>query len=102
MFAMARKLSNIYGGTSYNEGVPIRVIWDTAETRDDDKMIERAERKMKLGVPRRQLLKELGYSDAQLNTWRIPETDEPIVEMDDSSPDSPDEPDDDDMEVPNA
>lgn len=102
MFAMARKLSNIYGGTSYNEDVPIRVIWDTAETRDDDRMIERAERKMKLGVPRRQLLKELGYSDAQLNTWRIPETDEPVVAMDNSSSDSPDEPDDDDMEVPNA
>jgi hypothetical protein len=64
---MARKLANLYGGAGLNEDSLIETQWEPAEARDETAEIERlAVKAEKLGIPKRQIWKEAGYNDAQI------------------------------------
>ncbi len=55
----------------------LTTVWDGAETRDEQGELERALIKQNLGVSKAQTLRELGYSDAEIEQFRDEiETDE--------------------------
>lgn len=66
-FYIARKLANLYGGAGLNEDALIETQWEPAEARDETAEIERlAVKADKLGIPKRQIWKEAGYNDVQI------------------------------------
>lgn len=66
-FYIARKLANLFGGAGLNEESLIETQWEPAEARDETAEIERLAIKAdKLGIPKRQIWKEAGYTDDQI------------------------------------
>jgi hypothetical protein len=66
---IARKLANLYGGAGLSEDSIIETQWEPAEARDETAEIERlAIKAEKLGIPKRQIWKEAGYNDVQIET----------------------------------
>jgi hypothetical protein len=64
---MACRLANLYGGAGLNEESLIETQWEPAEARDETAEIERLAIKAdKLGIPKRQIWKEAGYTDEQI------------------------------------
>jgi hypothetical protein len=64
---MARRLANVYGNAGLDEAALIETQWEPAAARDESAEVERLALKAeKLGVPRVQLWRELGYTDAQI------------------------------------
>lgn len=64
---MARRLANVYGNAGLDEAALIETQWEPAAARDETAEVQRlAVKAEKLGVPRIQLWRELGYTDAQI------------------------------------
>lgn len=62
---VARKLEILYG-TPVDAEAAIVLQWELAEPRDDAKFFSELKVKKELGVPRRQLWAEMGYSEKQI------------------------------------
>ncbi len=68
---MARRLYNTFGPGGLDESVAIFTQWESAEVRDEDAEITRADIKInKLKIPPDQVWSELGYDAAKIAEWK--------------------------------
>jgi hypothetical protein len=67
--SMARRLANTFGGAALDEVAQLSTLWEPFQARDEDAELARAAKKQALGIPRRQILLELGYDAAQVAQW---------------------------------
>jgi hypothetical protein len=66
---VAVRLANVFGGTGLDEGVALYTKWESAEARDRDKEIERAQKLLAIGIPFKQVAIDLGFDAAQVEGW---------------------------------
>jgi len=66
---VARRLENTFGRGGLDEGVLLQAQWEPAQSRDEDAELAQAAKKQSLGIPARQIWKELGYDDALIAVW---------------------------------
>ena len=65
---MARNLERAFGSQAPSEDAWLETLWADPETRNEKEHIEGlAMKREKLGVPRRQVWRELGYSEAEMD-----------------------------------
>ena len=66
-FRLARRMSNTFGGTAYDETQPYRAVWDAAVKRTDQERREEWKAKREIGnIPLRRLWREMGYSPDEI------------------------------------
>lgn len=63
---LALKLAVLYGGQVVDTGANAEVLWEPAEVRDQGAELEALKIKSELGVPRLQLLREMGYTEEEI------------------------------------
>lgn len=64
---MARRIWNAYGtGPALDEGPAVEARWESAEVQDDTATLERAKIKKEIGVSWAQVMRELGYTAAEI------------------------------------
>jgi len=68
---MGLRLANTFGeGYSLDEAAILSTLWDSAETRDEDHEVARAQGKKTLGIPEEVLWAELGYSQEEIDEMK--------------------------------
>jgi hypothetical protein len=67
---MAREIDRTFGGKALPDG-DIKVQWETARKIPETERIAAAKEKKLLGVPDEQIWSELGYSDAQIEGFKV-------------------------------
>lgn len=60
---LAVRLENTFGGESLNPESMVETVWDDPESRNEESHLLALQKKMGLGIPKRQLWRELGYND---------------------------------------
>ena len=64
---MVRRMSNAFGGTRLDESAEYTVLWEAAVKRSDAEIHEEWKVKKEVGgIPRRQLWREMGYSEEKI------------------------------------
>jgi hypothetical protein len=63
---MARRLANSLGGAGLNETEVFKVVWEETDIRSDAEKQAEWKVKKELGIPRRQLWSEMGYTADQI------------------------------------
>lgn len=72
--AMARRLSNVFGGTSYDESIPFTCAWQATDSRSDSERQAEWTTKKNLGVPLQQIWSEMGYTLDEITAmWQMRE-----------------------------
>jgi hypothetical protein len=77
---MARKLTNIFGGGSFDESLEISTTWKDAQTRSEQEIREAIKAKAETGVTWKQLMIEWGYSADQIEVMEASEERKAIVD----------------------
>lgn len=70
-YSLAEALSFVLEVLGKGENVLPLVRWEPQVVDADKELLEAAELKLRLGIPQRQVLAELGYSDSQLDAWKL-------------------------------
>jgi hypothetical protein len=65
-FAIARRLANAFGGQKLDEKQSIDCQWKEAQTRNEVQHLETLVLKKQLGVPDKQIWREMGYDDKKI------------------------------------
>jgi hypothetical protein len=67
---LGRRLQNTFGGEQLDEEATVTSVWRDPETRDDSNHLDSLTKKSKLGVPKAQLWREMGYSEGKIKEWQ--------------------------------
>lgn len=65
-FAMGRRLANAFGGQKLDEKQSIDCQWKEAQTRNELQHLQVLQIKKQLGIPDRQIWREMGYDDKKI------------------------------------
>lgn len=84
-FTLAEALSFVLEVSGRGEAVLPLVRWEPQVVDADKDLLEAAQMKLALGIPQRQVLAELGYSDSQLDAWELSVEEEKVVSADTDS-----------------
>ena len=78
---MALKLQNTFGNQiGGEEDIRVEMIWDDPETRNEKSFLEGLEKKLILGIPQRQIWREMGYDQNQIDQMEQDQTDEKVAQ----------------------
>lgn len=64
---MARRLDNAFGEDEVNEEEVIELIWAEGAARGEQEKLDLLEKKQSIGIPQKQLWKEAGYNQKQID-----------------------------------